>query len=67
MAYQLKHIKLVLNCEGDSNKGQQNRQQVPPNNSTVIKQIHDINASIDLLRQQWFLKWLKSKDIKYYR
>ena len=56
MAHQPKHIKLVLSHEGDSNKGQRGRQQVAPNDSTVIKQIHNTSISIGLLQQQWFLK-----------
>ena len=56
MAYQLKCIKLVLNREGNGNGGQRGRQQVPLNDSTVIKQIHNTSVSIGLLQQQWFLR-----------
>ena len=67
MAYQPKYIKLVLSREGNGNKGQWGRQQVPLNDFTVIKQVYNTSVFIGLLWQQQFLKQLKSKDIKYYR
>ena len=67
MAYQPKRIRLVLSREGDSSGGQRGRQQVAPNDSTVVEQVHDTSASVGLLRQQWFLRWSKSKDVEYHR
>jgi hypothetical protein len=40
---------------------------VPLNNSLVVEQVRNTSASVGLLRQQWFLRWLKSKDVEYYR
>ena len=37
------------------------------NDSIIVEQVYDISVSIDLVRQQWFLRWLKSKDLEYYR
>ena len=67
MTYQPKYIILVLSREGDNSGGQQGRQQVPLNDSIVIEQVYDTSASIGLVRQQWFPKWPKSKNIEYYR
>ena len=40
---------------------------MPLNDFTVIKQIYNINMFIGLLQQQWFLRWPKNKNIKYYK
>ena len=37
------------------------------NDSTVVEQVHDTSASVDLVRQQWFPRWPKSKDLEYHR
>ena len=64
---ELYYITTCLSREGDGSKGQRGRQQVPPNDSTVVEQVHDTSASVGLLRQQWFLRWSKSKDVEYHR
>ena len=37
------------------------------NDSTIVEQVYNTSASVDLVRQQWFLRWPKSKYLEYYR